>query len=248
MFSYVNFSVQPIQMRTAPSKVSRSLLSIHLQKRCHGFNVSPSQNLRRGVFSFSKSKSTKEDFEPGLEKNETVEEDQNSILSYTLNVDNLLLFGVDGVLPELVNGRCAMIGLLSGIVTEFVTKTPLTDQFAHNVSNGTTLSIIGLVTFLSLLPAFILDFESIAYANEKTSNLSWTGRGIYKHTRDSRFRGGRAYAVDPALLNISSLPHIRTPLGTIGFVPFSEIVNARFSMALLLVALLFEGALGHGIF
>ena len=37
-----------------------------------------------------------------------------SPLNTLLSVDYLLLFGVDGVLPEIINGRCAMIGILSG--------------------------------------------------------------------------------------------------------------------------------------
>ena len=248
MFSNFNFSVKTNQLQISPIQVSRTSVNVYLRKKPYDFIVYSSRSFRHGVFSVLNSKSTSKDYESAVENTEPIAEDQKSILSYALTVDTLLLFGADGVLPELVNGRCAMIGVLSGIVTELLTKTPLTDQFAQNLSNGITFSIIGLVTFSSLLPALILDYRSIADASGSAENLSWSGRGIYKHIYDSRFRGSRAYAVDPGLLDISSLPHIRTPLGNVGFVPFSEIINARFSMALLLIALLLEGVIGHGIF
>jgi len=40
---------------------------------------------------------------------------------------------------------------------------------------------------------------------------------------------------------------MKTPLGDIGFVPFAEVVNARFAMFTLMGTFLIEGFLGHGI-
>ncbi|CAL6299869.1 unnamed protein product [Bathycoccus prasinos] len=52
--------------------------------------------------------------------------------------------------------------------------------------------------------------------------------------------------VDPAMSDLKFF-QMKTPLGDIGFVPFAEVVNARFAMFTLMGTFLIEGFLGHGI-
>jgi hypothetical protein len=166
-----------------------------------------------------------------------------------LSVDFLLLFGVDGVLPEIINGRCAMIGILSGFINEVIMKKSLTEQLLFNVTHGVTPFIAAIVVLLSLIPSFLIDENELLLESESRNNQTakeWCGRGAFRYKLDERFRGGRAYAVDPAMSELKIF-QVKTPLGLIGFVPFAEIVNARLAMFSLASVLLVEGFLGHGI-
>ena len=52
----------------------------------------------------------------------------------------------------------------------------------------------------------------------------WFGQGAFRYKFDERFRGRRAYAVDPAVSDWKIF-QMKTPLGHIGCVPFAEVVN-----------------------
>ena len=52
---------------------------------------------------------------------EKMREDNRSAAERALSVDSLLVFGCDGVLPEIVNARVAMFGVLTGTVVEVAT-------------------------------------------------------------------------------------------------------------------------------
>lgn len=172
-----------------------------------------------------------------------------SPLNTLLSVDFLLLFGVDGVLPEIINGRCAMIGILSGFINEVIMKKSLTEQLLFNVTHGVTPFIAAIVVLLSLIPSFLIDENELLLESESRNDQTakeWCGRGAFRYKLDERFRGGRAYAVDPAMSELKIF-QVKTPLGLIGFVPFAEIVNARLAMFSLACVLLVEGFLGHGI-
>ena len=172
-----------------------------------------------------------------------------SPLNTLLSVDYLLLFGVDGVLPEIINGRCAMIGILSGFTNEIMMKKSLTEQLLFNVTHGVTPVIAVTVILLSLMPSFLIDQnEYLQESGSRNDQIAqkWCGQGAFRYKFDDRFRGKRAYAVDPAMSDLKIF-QMKTPLGDIGFVPFAEVVNARFAMFTLMGTFLIEGFLGHGI-
>ena len=129
-----------------------------------------------------------------------------SPLNTLLSVDYLpLLFGVDGVLPEIINGRCAMIGILSGLTNEIMMKKSLTEQLLFNVTHGVTPVIAVTVILLSLMPSFLIDQnEYLQESGSRNDQIAqkWCGQGAFRYKFDDRFRGKRAYAVDPAVIRI----------------------------------------------
>jgi hypothetical protein len=180
---------------------------------------------------------------------EAVDNSRSPFVNFLLSVDCLLLFGVDGVLPEIINGRCAMIGLMSGFANEILVKKSLTEQLSYNISHGITPLIVVLVILSSLLPSILIYDEGnlIEVGSRNDHYLQpWLGKGTFRYKIDSRFRGKRAYAVDPAALDFKYFK-IESPLGYVGLVPFAEIVNARFSMLVLICTFLIEGYMGHGL-
>lgn len=165
-------------------------------------------------------------------------EDNASALQRATSADALLVFGCDGVLPELVNARCAMVGVLSGIVVEVVTGKGFAEQLAWNVTHGVSELIAGAVIFASLLPSL----------KETSDNVSIYGAGACKWRRDATARAERGYLVDPLNLDVRTLPGKDTPLGRIGWVPFVEMLNGRLAMLTLVVLLAGEPLLGHPFF
>ncbi len=198
--------------------------------------------------SFSKERSSVEIIEKDTFRTEA-EGVFFSSLNTLLSVDYLLLFGVDGVLPEIINGRCAMIGLLLGFANEVMTKKSLNEQLVFNVTHGVTPLIAIMVILFSLVPSFLInqDKHMVEPGSQNVRNpQGWFGQGAFRYKFDERFRGRRAYAVDPAVSDWKIF-QMKTPLGHIGCVPFAEVVNARFAMFVLAGTFFIEGFLGHGI-
>lgn len=165
-------------------------------------------------------------------------EDNADAATRATSADALLVFGCDGVLPELVNARCAMIGVVSGIVVEVFTGRGFAEQLAWNVSHGVSELIAGAVIFASLLPSL----------KETSDNVTIYGAGACKWRRDATARAERGYLVDPLNLDVRTLPGKDTPLGRIGWVPFVELLNGRLAMLTLVVLLAGEPLLGHPFF
>jgi hypothetical protein len=142
-----------------------------------------------------------------------------------------------------------MIGILSGFTNEIMMKKSLTEQLLFNVTHGVTPVIAVTVILLSLMPSFLIDQnEYLQESGSRNDQIAqkWCGQGAFRYKFDDRFRGKRAYAVDPAMSDLKFF-QMKTPLGDIGFVPFAEVVNARFAMFTLMGTFLIEGFLGHGI-
>jgi len=76
-------------------------------------------------------------------------------LDKALGSDAMLLFGVDGCVPETVNGRVAMFGFSSAIVTEMATGRSFTTQLAFNLTHGISLAIATTMIVATLAPAFM---------------------------------------------------------------------------------------------
>jgi len=155
-----------------------------------------------------------------------------------LSADALLVFGCDGVLPELVNARVAMIGVASGVANELATGKSFPEQFVANATNGTSAAIVLGVIAASCVPSFV--------ANASDGDVY--GDLACKWRRDATARGGRGYLVDPLNLDARSLPGVDTVLGRIGVVPFVELLNGRAAMVTLLGILFGELALGRAFF
>ena len=56
---------------------------------------------------------------------------RDGILDKLLSSDAMLLFAVDGVCPELVNGRVAMFGFFTALIKELVTGQSFTTQLVR---------------------------------------------------------------------------------------------------------------------
>ena len=160
------------------------------------------------------------------------------ILDKALGSDAMLLFAVDGAVPEVVNGRVAMFGFVTALVNELVTGKSFTTQLAYNLTHGVSLTIIALVIAGTLAPCVM--------ANPKETPFQ--GEGIAKYRPEPRAKAGRQYLCDPRAVDCEGLPGRDTPLGRVGFGPLAETWNGRVAMVGLVCTFLIEGATRHGIF
>ena len=165
-------------------------------------------------------------------------EDNASALARATSVDALLVFGCDGVLPEIVNGRVAMIGVVTGIASEVITGKGFAQQLAWNLTHGVSEVIIAGVIVASCLPAFKVEADGETVF----------GTGACKWKRDGTARAERGYLVDPLNLDPRTLPGKDTVLGRVGFVPFVEMLNARLAMLTIIALFVGEPLVGHPFF
>ncbi|EEH51027.1 uncharacterized protein MICPUCDRAFT_54682 [Micromonas pusilla CCMP1545] len=177
---------------------------------------------------------------------------RDGILDKLLSSDAMLLFAVDGVCPELVNGRVAMFGFFTALIKELVTGQSFTTQLAYNLTHGVSPTIIALVLVGTLAPSFMADAKE----------TPWTGGdGVARYNDDATAKGKRRYLCDPRALDVrrvhmihtgphttAGLPGIDSPVGRLGFAPVAELWNGRAAMTGLILTFVIEGALGHGIF
>jgi len=165
-------------------------------------------------------------------------EDNRGAFDKALSVDSLLVFGCDGVLPELVNARVAMFGVLTGLVVEVTTGKSFVEQLGYNVTHGVSEAIVGAVILASCLPSFMAEADDVEVF----------GSGACKWKRDSTARAERGYLVDPLNLDVRTLPGKDTVIGRIGWVPFVELLNGRMAMITIIILFLGEGFAGHAFF
>jgi hypothetical protein len=161
-----------------------------------------------------------------------------SFLDKALSADAMLLFSVDGCVPEVVNGRVAMFGFFTALLKELITGESFTTQLAYNLSHGVSLAIAGVVTAATLAPC-------VAAKQDETPFL---GSGIAKYRPEPRSKAGRQYLCDPRSVDVTGLPGMQTPIGRIGFAPVAETWNGRAAMVGLIAVFLIEGASKHGLF
>jgi hypothetical protein len=161
-----------------------------------------------------------------------------SLLDKALSADAMLLFAVDGAVPEVVNGRVAMFGFFTALIKELATGESFTSQLSYNLTHGVSFAIIALVTAGTLAPC------AMANPNE----TPFEGSGIAKFRPEPRAKAGRQYLCDPRAVDCEGLPGRDTPLGRIGFGPLAETVNGRAAMVGLVATFVIEGAMKHGLF
>lgn len=169
---------------------------------------------------------------------EKMREDNRSPAERALSVDSLLVFGCDGVLPEIVNARVAMFGVLTGTVVEVTTGKSFAEQLGWNLTHGVSAFVVGAVIVASCLPSFLA----------KADGETVFGSGACKWKRDTTARAERGYLVDPLNLDVRTLPGKDTVLGRIGWVPFVELLNGRLAMLTLIVLFAGEPLAGHPFF
>lgn len=58
------------------------------------------------------------------------------LIDKAFSSDAMLMFGVDGCVPEVVNGRVAMFGFVSALITELATGKSFTTQLAGDLIGG----------------------------------------------------------------------------------------------------------------
>jgi len=165
-------------------------------------------------------------------------EDKSTAAERALSVDSLLVFGADGVLPELVNARVAMFGVLTGVVVEVTTGKSFIEQLAWNATHGVSELVAGAVILASCLPSF----------RAESDGETIFGSGACKWRRDKTARAERGYLVDPLNLDVRTLPGKDTVLGRVGWVPFVELLNGRLAMITIIVLFAGEPLLGHPFF
>ena len=165
-------------------------------------------------------------------------EDKLNAAERALSVDSLLVFGADGVLPELVNARVAMFGVLTGLVVEVTTGKSFFEQLAWNATHGVSELVVGAVILASCLPSF----------RAESDGETIFGSGACKWRRDKTARAERGYLVDPLNLDVRTLPGKDTVLGRVGWVPFVELLNGRLAMITIIVLFAGEPLLGHPFF
>jgi hypothetical protein len=165
-------------------------------------------------------------------------EGERGALERALSVDSLLVFGCDGVLPELVNARVAMLGVVTGGVVEALTGKSYPEQLAYNLTHGTSALIIGAVIAASCLPSITAEADGEEIY----------GSGVCKWKRDATARAERGYLVDPLNLDVRTLPGKDTVLGRVGWVPFTELLNGRLAMITLIVLFAGESIAGRPFF
>ena len=161
-----------------------------------------------------------------------------SMLDKALSADAMLLFAVDGCVPEVVNGRVAMFGFFTALVKELATGESFTTQLAYNLTHGVSFTIIALVTAGTLAPCVM--------ANQ--NETPFVGEGIAKYRPEPRAKAGRQYLCDPRSIDCDGLPGRDTPLGRIGFAPLAETWNGRAAMVGLIATFVIEGSMKHGLF
>ena len=159
-------------------------------------------------------------------------------LDKALSADAMLMFGVDGCVPETVNGRVAMFGFVTAFFNELITGKSFTTQLAYNVTHGVSPAIAALVIAGTLAPCVMA----------KSEETPFQGDGIAKYRPEPRAKGGREYLCDPQAIDCTGLPGRDTPLGRIGFGPVAERWNGRAAMVGLMLTFIIEGAMGHGLF
>jgi len=169
---------------------------------------------------------------------EKMREDNRSAAERALSVDSLLVFGCDGVLPEIVNARVAMFGVLTGTVVEVATGKSFAEQLGWNLTHGVSALVVGAVIATSCLPSFLA----------KSDGETVFGSGACKWKRDATARAERGYLVDPLNLDVRTLPGKDTALGRIGWVPFVELLNGRLAMLTIMVLFAGEPLAGHPFF
>ena len=161
-----------------------------------------------------------------------------SVLDKALSADAMLLFAVDGAVPEVVNGRVAMFGFFTALIKELATGETFTSQLSYNLTHGVSFAIIFLVTAGTLAPCVTAD----------PSLTPFEGSGIAKYRKEPRAKAGRQYLCDPRAVDCEGLPGRDTPLGRIGFAPLAETWNGRAAMVGLIATFVIEGATKHGLF
>ena len=160
------------------------------------------------------------------------------ILDMAFSADSMLMFGVDGCVPEVVNGRVAMLGFVSAFVTELATGRSFTTQLAYNLTHGVSPAIAATITIATLAPCVMANPQETPFV----------GEGIAKYRPEPRAKAGREYLCDPQAIDCSGLPGRDTPLGRIGFGPIAERWNGRAAMVGLILMFMIEGGLNHGLF
>jgi len=142
------------------------------------------------------------------------------------------------VLPEIVNARVAMFGVLTGTVVEVATGKSFAEQLGWNLTHGVSALVVGAVIVTSCLPSFLA----------KSDGETVFGSGACKWKRDATARAERGYLVDPLNLDVRTLPGKDTALGRIGWVPFAELLNGRLAMLTIMVLFAGEPLAGHPFF
>ena len=165
-------------------------------------------------------------------------EGERGALERALSVDSLLVFGCDGVLPELVNARVAMLGVVTGGVVEALTGKSYPEQLAYNLTHGTSALIVGAIIAASCLPSITAEADGEEIY----------GSGVCKWKRDATARAERGYLVDPLNLDVRTLPGKDTVLGRVGWVPFTELLNGRLAMITLILLFAGESIAGRPFF
>ena len=161
-----------------------------------------------------------------------------SLLDKALSADAMLLFAVDGAVPEVVNGRVAMFGFFTALIKELATGESFTSQLSYNLTHGVSFAIVALVTAGTLAPCVMAD----------PSETPFEGSGIAKFRPEPRAKAGRQYLCDPRAVDCEGLPGRDTPLGRVGFAPLAETLNGRAAMVGLAATFVLEGAMKHGLF
>jgi len=161
-----------------------------------------------------------------------------SVLDKALSADAMLLFAVDGAVPEVVNGRVAMFGFFTALVKELITGETFTSQLNYNLTHGVSLTIIALVTMGTLAPCVM--------ANQQETPFK--GDGIAKYRPELKAKAGRRYLCDPRSVDCAGLPGVDTPVGRLGFAPLAETWNGRAAMVGLIATFVVEGSSHHGLF
>jgi len=165
-------------------------------------------------------------------------EGERGAVERALSVDSLLVFGCDGVLPELVNARVAMLGVVTGGVVEALTGKSYPEQLAWNLTHGVSALIVGAVIAASCLPSITAQADGVEVY----------GSGVCKWKRDATARAERGYLVDPLNLDVRTLPGKDTVLGRVGWVPFTELLNGRLAMITLICLFAGESIAGRPFF
>lgn len=160
------------------------------------------------------------------------------LLDKALGADAMLLFAVDGAVPEVVNGRVAMFGFVTALIVELTTGRSFTTQLAYNLTHGVSFTIIGLVVAGTLAPCVMADPKETPFE----------GEGIAKYRREPRAKAGRQYLCDPRAVDCEGLPGKDTMIGRVGFGPLAETWNGRAAMVGLVLTFMIEGSMRHGIF
>mmetsp|Transcript_19347 Transcript_19347/g.48340 ORF Transcript_19347/g.48340 Transcript_19347/m.48340 type:complete len:238 (+) Transcript_19347:428-1141(+) len=169
------------------------------------------------------------------------------LLDKALSSDAMLTFGIDGCVPEAVNGRVAMLGFTSALLVEVATGRSFTTQLVYNLTHGVSITIAATIIIATLAPSFM---AGVVPPKDPSSPapVPFKGEGLTKWRPNLRSRGGREYLCDPRSVDCKGLPGLDTPVGRLGFAPLAEVWNGRAAMIGLIFTFVIEGATHKGLF